>query len=217
MECPSRVADIAVSFVRSGPEKPASSRRARLTIFGDDTDAGLNWNLFPEGVEGWVIVASAIGPLPLSCVCRYVRCDISGVSWSGRTCCYVVAVEVSSKIMAKRVCCAPSLPPSIHFGWLSLTCAAPAPLAQSIRSLWAFAMCRPRVVSVSCVPPAVRMAEVERDASGCPVPFASLAVELSRTSCRDSARGRLLVVEPRTKTTRDLPRVFTAPPLGLRF
>ncbi|CAM9253568.1 unnamed protein product [Ectocarpus sp. 12 AP-2014] len=31
---------------------------------------GLNWNLFPDGVEGWATVASAIGPLPLSCICR---------------------------------------------------------------------------------------------------------------------------------------------------
>ncbi|CAM9093791.1 unnamed protein product [Ectocarpus sp. 6 AP-2014] len=31
---------------------------------------GLNWNLFPNGVEGWATVASAIGPLPLSCICR---------------------------------------------------------------------------------------------------------------------------------------------------
>eukprot|EP00903_Cladosiphon_okamuranus_P012034 g11299.t1 len=31
---------------------------------------GLNWGLFQEGVEGWVAVASAIGPLPLLCVCR---------------------------------------------------------------------------------------------------------------------------------------------------
>ncbi|CAM9441083.1 unnamed protein product [Ectocarpus fasciculatus] len=31
---------------------------------------GLNWNLFPDGVEGWATVASAIGPLPLSRICR---------------------------------------------------------------------------------------------------------------------------------------------------
>ncbi|CAN0091155.1 unnamed protein product, partial [Scytosiphon promiscuus] len=31
---------------------------------------GLNWNLFSDGVEGWATVASAIGPQPLSSVCR---------------------------------------------------------------------------------------------------------------------------------------------------
>lgn len=49
------------------------------------TAAGLNWSLFPEGVEGWVTVASAIGPLPLSCVCRYVRFDVQ-IGSSGLDC-----------------------------------------------------------------------------------------------------------------------------------
>lgn len=35
---------------------------------------GLHWKLFSDGVEGWVTVACAIGPLPLSRVCRYVLC-----------------------------------------------------------------------------------------------------------------------------------------------
>ncbi|CAM9669818.1 unnamed protein product [Ectocarpus sp. 8 AP-2014] len=41
---------------------------------------GLNWNLFPDGVEGWATVASAIGPLPLSCICR----NLSSNYWAWR-------------------------------------------------------------------------------------------------------------------------------------
>lgn len=51
---------------------PPNSQECVFACVG--ISAGLNWKLFPDGVEGWVTVSCAIGPLPLSRVCRFVTC-----------------------------------------------------------------------------------------------------------------------------------------------
>lgn len=87
------MADIAVCPLSKWPGQRSPHLKPQSTRNRFHANAGLNWNLFPEGVEGWVAVASAIGPLPLSRVCRYFgtcfiirtlcRCKGFLFSWSG--------------------------------------------------------------------------------------------------------------------------------------